>query len=408
MVRVHRSLSPTSTGRPGRRPQPGRAVWAVVPAVVLAVVLAVLGLAPVGGAGAAPTVTPTLSLSTPVVTLSLPGTISGTASITSPANMTGTLEVSLYPPTASPPTGHQCQNAPVETASKKFNGSQSGTVTLSRSLALTAPEGVWGIRAHYSGDADNLAQNSPCRSTLVLAPDTSWTPEQPSSEAWLPFRSPQALVDRQYRDFFGRPPTADEQALWVSLLLGAQATPGDLVEALRRSDDNVTVVDPVTRLYQAYFLRTPDAAGLDHWVAERRSGRSLIAISEHFAASAEFTNRYGSLSNASFVDLVYRNVLGRGADQGGAAFWRQQLDGGVRTRGSLMTGFSESPEYREAVRHRVDVAVLFAFMLERAPVPAELESFVAMLALGPEASLPFTVATMAEELLDHGDYADRL
>ena len=73
-----------------------------------------------------------------------------------------------------------------------------------------------------------------------------------------------------------------------------------------------------------------------------------------------------------------------------------------------MAGFSESPEYRAAMRHQVDVAVLFAFMLERAPMPAELEAFVAMLALGPDASLPFTVASLAEELFEHGDYADRL
>ena len=42
------------------------------------------------------------------------------------------------------------------------------------------------------------------------------------------------------------------------------------------------------------------------------------------------------------------------------------------------------------------------------PMPAELEAFVAMLALGPDASLPFTVASLAEELFEHGDYADRL
>ncbi|HRA35061.1 MAG TPA: DUF4214 domain-containing protein [Acidimicrobiales bacterium] len=401
MVRLHRPVTPTSSHDPGRR--------RLAPlAASVAVALAVIGLVPVGGAGAAPTVTPVVLVSRPLDSISLPGTVSVSGSVTSTATMTGTLQVALYPPVPGPLAGHQCKNTPFNKKTTRLNGTLTGALTYSYTLPITATEGVWGVQASYSGDADNLAAVSRCESTLVLAPDTSWTPGQPSDDTWLPFRTPQALVDRQYRDFLGRAPTGEEQALWVTMLLAGQATPGDVVEALRETDDNVNRVDPVTRLYQAYFLRTPDAGGLDHWVATRRSGVSLIAISEHFAASTEFKNRYGALTNAAFVDLVYQNVLGRAGDKGGVTFWNQQLDGGKRSRGSVMAGFSESPEYRAAMRHQVDVAVLFAFMLERAPMPAELEAFVAMLALGPDASLPFTVASLAEELFEHGDYADRL
>jgi len=100
----------------------------------------------------------------------------------------------------------------------------------------------------------------------------------------------------------------------------------------------------VVRLYRAYFGRLPDSAGLDHWVAARRSGLSLARVSEALAGSAEFQARYGALSNRQFTDLVYRNVLGRAPDPAGLDYWTASLDGGAR-RGDVMIGFSESTEF---------------------------------------------------------------
>lgn len=100
-----------------------------------------------------------------------------------------------------------------------------------------------------------------------------------------------------------------------------------------------------TRLYAAYFLRQPEPAGLRYWVSQIDGGRSLNDVSEFFARSPEFINRYGSLTNAEFVDLIYRNVLGRPAEPAGRAFWLAALDQRTMTRGAVMVGFSESPEF---------------------------------------------------------------
>lgn len=100
----------------------------------------------------------------------------------------------------------------------------------------------------------------------------------------------------------------------------------------------------VARLYQAYFLRPPDRSGYEHWMNQRAGGRSLASISAVFAASEEFNDLYGTLSDAAFVDLVYRNVVGRAPDATGRAFWIDYLARG-NSRGSLMVGFSESDEY---------------------------------------------------------------
>jgi hypothetical protein len=73
----------------------------------------------------------------------------------------------------------------------------------------------------------------------------------------------------------------------------------------------------IIRLYLAYFGRLPDSSGLDHWVRARRAGATLSAVSDSFASSEEFRIRFGALNNVEFVDLLYRQVLGRAPDDSG-------------------------------------------------------------------------------------------
>jgi len=103
----------------------------------------------------------------------------------------------------------------------------------------------------------------------------------------------------------------------------------------------------VARLYRAYFLRDADQEGLNYWVPKYRSGElCLTDISDYFAQSAEFVGTYGTLDNPQFVRLVYVNVLGREPDPDGYNYWAQQLTYGGMRRGTMMVGFSESPEFR--------------------------------------------------------------
>ena len=99
------------------------------------------------------------------------------------------------------------------------------------------------------------------------------------------------------------------------------------------------------RLYLAYFRREPDSGGLRYWVDRLGSGTSLTTVSASFAAAPEFTRTYGSLNDSDFVSLVYRNVMDRSPDQSGFVFWVARLANRLTTRGGLMVGFSESPEF---------------------------------------------------------------
>ncbi len=144
-----------------------------------------------------------------------------------------------------------------------------------------------------------------------------------------------------------------------------QSTPIDVASPRTRRAE-------VARLYLAYFLRQPDEAGYEYWVGVRRSGRSLAQISAEFVASDEFRMRYGSLSNRQFVELIYRNVLGRAADGEGSNHWTSALDRGV-SRGDVMIGFSESTEFKNrtapeltSIEHNGPVGRLYmAYFLRR-------------------------------------------
>jgi hypothetical protein len=99
----------------------------------------------------------------------------------------------------------------------------------------------------------------------------------------------------------------------------------------------------VYRLYEATLNRGSDPEGLAFWVNQMNTGTSLQSVANGFVNSAEFQQQYGQLSNASFIHLLYENVLHRGADPTGLSFWLGQMSSG-QTQAQVVLGFSESTE----------------------------------------------------------------
>lgn len=99
------------------------------------------------------------------------------------------------------------------------------------------------------------------------------------------------------------------------------------------------------RLYQAYFLRQPDAAGLNYWIDVSVDGASHVDIAREFELSQEFKNRYGELNNDAFLELIYANVLCRIPDEIGFGYWLGFLDSGEMSRPEMLIYFAESAEY---------------------------------------------------------------
>ena len=70
---------------------------------------------------------------------------------------------------------------------------------------------------------------------------------------------------------------------------------------------------------------------------------TLPQMADAFVHSAEFTNKYGALSNAQFINQLYLNVLDRTPDAPGLA-WNLNLLNTTLTRADMLNGFSESAE----------------------------------------------------------------
>jgi hypothetical protein len=209
------------------------------------------------------------------------------------------------------------------------------------------------------------------------------------------------FVKQQYRDFLNREADSAGLQYWVNRIDSGAMTRAQVIESFFWSEEFGGRIAPIVRLYFAYFLRIPDYAGLMSWINAYNSGGSLGAISDSFAGSEEFQQRYGSLSNEAFVNLVYQNVLGRAPEPGGYAYWVGELNLGRRTRGQVMSQFSESTEYEANSSNEVFVTMMYVGMLRRSPEQGGFDYWVNYLDSGNSG------LGLIDGLLNSTEYANR-
>jgi hypothetical protein len=97
----------------------------------------------------------------------------------------------------------------------------------------------------------------------------------------------------------------------------------------------------ITELYVAFFNRVPDADGLSYWIDRFKGGMTLSQMCDSFYSSAVFysnlTGYSANMSNADFITVIYKNVLGRtSVDASGMTYWSNALASGAATRGTLV------------------------------------------------------------------------
>lgn len=157
-----------------------------------------------------------------------------------------------------------------------------------------------------------------------------------------------------YNNVLGRNPDSGGLSHWTGLLNSgmsrAEVTAGfvesaEFVRITRTDAPYPSAEGPIRRIYLAFFGREGATSDVTYWTGQYTGGGStLVSIADFFSTSAEFGNRYGSLSDAQFVNLVYLAVFGRVADSAGFDFWMAQLDAGT-SRGEMMLEFSQSAEF---------------------------------------------------------------
>lgn len=107
--------------------------------------------------------------------------------------------------------------------------------------------------------------------------------------------------------------------------------------------DRTAVTNFVTRLYAVALGREPDEAGLNSWV-DIISNREITGAQAAygFIFSDEFKNK--NLNDGAYVDILYRTLFDRTADEGGRSGWLDILDNGL-SREYVFKGFVDSAEF---------------------------------------------------------------
>jgi hypothetical protein len=131
----------------------------------------------------------------------------------------------------------------------------------------------------------------------------------------------------------------------LSFIGGAQAIVlTDATLSVGRDTNQATV----QRLYEGLLGRGNDSGGISNFDAQLSAGVSKATIATDFLNSAEYVAIHGTQTNAQFVASLYQGLLGRSADQAGAAFWTGQLAQGG-SRGSVAVAIVDSNESKAAL-----------------------------------------------------------
>ncbi len=316
------------------------------------------------------------------------------------------------PPPPAVPSPPDAPNAPTLTGARAAQGraivawtaapgggAVSGFTVLADGLGAVATVPAGAREATVTGLADGVTRTLRVRADGPGGPSGASNGIAVTPQRYLPKASPEALVAQMYRDFLLREPDAAGVAWGAAMIVGG-STGADIAKIFLESPEFEGRIATLARLYFAAYVRTPDFGGLDYWMRERVAGRDLDWIAAFFTQSQEFRTRYGNVNDTQFVDLVYRNVLGRSPDFAGYLYWLDQLATGKIDRGRLLLLFSDSAEYRTITAGQVGTALAFYALLRRMPTEAELGTWSATVAGGGS-------LTLLSELIASAEYAAR-
>lgn len=219
-------------------------------------------------------------------------------------------------------------------------------------------------------------------------PSVAQTPPPPDAPTYPGSLGPAPThhyVDDVHRLFLGRAPSAPEAAE-AAHLVHASGT-GALTTRLALSAEwsGVRIDD----LYRRILGRAPEPGGQAYWLGQLTGGRTLESVAAAFYGSDEYYGLVGRQAE-SYVDSLYRRLLGREPDADGRAAWIERLQRGS-SRTQVAVSFYGSVESR---RQRVDR--LYREVLDRGPDPAGRDFWVERLPVLGDVALASSLAASDE------------
>lgn len=173
-----------------------------------------------------------------------------------------------------------------------------------------------------------------------------------------------AFIDRQMRDFYGRPATSSELTNWTNLL--KTRPPSSLIELRATGSVWRNATDPIARLHKVAMGTYPTTTVYNNWVPHRRKGMAVSTIAPWFAAGRS------NLTDGAYVDTIYQNAMGQGPSAQTKATWVSRLQNRSWSRGAMLAYFAESSTARARLSEGVRVSTTWFGMMRIAPDDARI------------------------------------
>ncbi len=189
------------------------------------------------------------------------------------------------------------------------------------------------------------------------------------------------VVSAWYRALLKREPTEMELFAWTDRFDIGFATTDDLIADLTMAKPRRDPAGAVVRSFRVSLGRVPSLEELRAWEQEFRDGAGLETITAALIVSKQFSERHGSLSDADFVRVIYRNAIGRDPSPERLDDWVTLFAEGS-PRATLTEFWADSYSVKNSTWHGLEVIQSFRASLDRLPSDEEYRRWVAHLDAG--------------------------
>ncbi len=195
-----------------------------------------------------------------------------------------------------------------------------------------------------------------------------------------------ALVKALYQDILGRLPDPTGQATWTTMVMATGDT-APVANGIVMSNERLYTF--VQRQYRTALGREPDPVGTQTWVNLMLQGMSVPELQVQVYASEEGFDVLGHQDLGTWVDGVYRGILGRSAGPSERASWAAEALAHGRQAVARAIVVSD-----EAALIRLDE--YYQLMLGRAADPTGIATYKPMMAGNGDFILPVQIGRSVE------------
>lgn len=254
------------------------------------------------------------------------------------------------------------------------------SVTVSARNGLGADGGrVTQVTVTTTSGATTKVTGSAFRSALGLKSDWFTLSGTSGQEA-------EAVVRALYQDILGREPDAEGLKTWTDLV----ARTGDarqVAQGIVMSTERLHTF--IRAEYAAALKRAPEPAGLAHWTSYMQAGTNVPELQVYIYASDEALLNLGRGDLGTWVDGVYRGILGRAAGASERSYWA-----GVAARVDRPTVVRSIAMSDEAGLRRLDG--YYETMLQRDPDSSGVSTYLPLMRGNGDFLLPIQIGGSPE------------